>query len=197
MQKLDRETSHFRDRFFIDFSRIFDPILHEKTAKTMEGCSFFMFSLLRLQDRFWTVLGSFWHRFCFNFGSQNFLKTHPKTDQKNHRILNRFFFAFWSIWAPLLGPSWVPKSVISVHKGVKKRPKRRFKSSSQKSFQNEPKMTPKWVQKPPPGHRFSLILGRFFLTNLVRISFFFLGLVLGIRQVVAWYLLGSCLIIAL
>ena len=95
MQKLDRETSRFRDRFFLDFSWIFDPILYEKAAKTMEGCSFFMFSLLRLQDRFWSILCSFWHRFFFNFGSQNVLKTHPKTCLKNHSIPTRFFIAFW------------------------------------------------------------------------------------------------------
>ena len=116
MQKLDRETSHFRDRFFIDFSRIFDPILHEKTAKTMEGCSFFMFSLLRLQDRFWRILWSFWYRFFFNFGSWNLLKTHLETCLKNHAIPTRFFIAFWChlgaklvILAPSclqLGPSW-------------------------------------------------------------------------------------------
>ena len=41
MQKLDRETSHFRDRFFIDFSRIFDPILHEKRTTLHRFCYFF------------------------------------------------------------------------------------------------------------------------------------------------------------
>ena len=162
MQKLDRETSHFRDRFFIDFSRIFDPILHEKTAKTMEGCSFFMFSLLRLQDRFGTVLGSFWHRFFCNFGSQNLLKTLPKTDQKNHQILNRFFIAFWSIWAPFLGPSWLQNRSFRVTRGVKKRPKRRFKSSLQKRLpkwsQNEPKMIPKTTPGTPISHDFGTVL---------------------------------------
>ena len=148
MQKLDKETSHFRDRLIMDFSRIVDPGLHEKTAKTMEGCSFFMFSLLRLQDRFWTVLGSFWHRFCFNFGSQNLLKTHPKTDQKNHRILNRFFFAFWSIWAPLLGPSWVPKSLISVHRGSE----RGQKGVSNRVPKKASKMIPKWPQNGSRNH---------------------------------------------
>ena len=126
MQRPDRETSHFRDRFFIDFSWILDPLLCEKPAKTMEGCSFFMFSLLRLQDRFGTVLGSFWHRFCFNFGSQNLPKMLPKTCLKNHSIPTRFFNCFLMDLGSLFGPSWVPNRLFRFTRGVKKMPKNTF-----------------------------------------------------------------------
>ena len=165
MQKLDRETSHFRDRFFIDFSRIFDPILHEKTAKTMEGCSFFMFSLLRLQDRFWRILWSFWYRFFFNFGSQNLLKTHLETCLKNHAIPTRFFYRFlmpsWRqvghlsailppTW-PILAPRWAPRGsqkglFLEAFWECRARPPKNAKKASN-STEKPPKSNPNMTQK--------------------------------------------------
>ena len=73
--------------FGTDFSSIFHgfstPFYVEKTAKTMDGCSFFMFSRVLLQDLFQIVLWSFRHRFFFNFGYQSLFKTPPKTCLKN------------------------------------------------------------------------------------------------------------------
>ena len=188
MQKPDRETSHFRDRFFIDFSWILDPLLCEKPAKTMEGCSFFMFSRLRLQDRFGTVLGSFWHRFFCNFGSQNLLKTLPKTDQKNHQILNRFFIAFWSIWAPFLGPIWLPNRLFRFTRGAK----RGQNGVSNRVPKKAPKMDPKWSQngsKTTPRDTNFLWFWEGFLNEFgENLVFLF--------RACAWYSPGSCLVLA-
>ena len=134
-------------------------------------------------------LRSFLYRFFIHFGSQIPSKTLPKTDQKKHQILNRFFIDFWWILASILGPIWLPNRLFRLTRGVKKRQKRRFKASSQKSSQNDPKMTPKWPQKPPPGHQFSTILGSFFKE-------FGENPVLLFRAC-AWYSLGSCSVFAL
>ena len=74
MQKLDRETSHFRDRFFIDFSRIFDPILHKKQQKRWRVVRFSCFRYFVFKTDFERFGGRFGIDFSAILAPQTSLK---------------------------------------------------------------------------------------------------------------------------
>ena len=196
MQEVDRETSLFRDRFFIDFSWILGPILYEKIAKTIRGVSFFMLSLLRLQDRFWTVLGVDLASFFLSILVPNPFQNASKNRSKKTSNFESTFYRFLMDLGIHLGSHLAPESAISAHKGGQKEAKKAFQSELPKKLpkcsQNDPKMIPKTT----PGAPIFKDFGTTFLTNLVKILRFFFVLVLGIRLVVARYLLCICLVFA-
>ena len=74
MQKLDRETSHFRDRFFIDFSRISDPIFMKKQQKRWRVVRFSCFRYFVFKTDFKGL--------CGRFGIDFSLILAPKTSVK-------------------------------------------------------------------------------------------------------------------
>ena len=142
MQKLDRETSLFRDRFFVDFWWILDPILREKVAKTIRGVSHF--SCFRYFV-FKTDFERFWGRFGIDFASILGPKTSLKRIRKQIKKIIEFWIDFSSLFDRFglpLGSKLGPKIGYFGSQGGQKEAK--------KAFQIEfPKKLPKWTQNDP------------------------------------------------